>query len=1824
MGKKTLTQTFAAALVAAVIIAVIVAAFLLTVPYTAPTVPSLDDASEAAQATVSETEPLEDGQVAAGYQPSGTEISDIATARNAPSGNYYLTQDITVTSLDVTNYSHAFSGTLDGNGHTVYIDAESTDTSSSDAGGLFIGLAGGTVKNLTVVVRNFRFGSSASGGSGINAGIIAGYATGGSVVDNVYIRLDADKSSNSDVYAYSTGSAITRLGALFGKAESGATQISDTTVYNSAAGTYGFSAYSGGSLFVGGFVGAVFTSGTVNASDIVLDGDSDARITAIGTSSNLALVGGIVGYNDDGPFNIDGLILKYDMSMGSGGNATTIGTSGSSHVGYILGQADSGNAGSWSGIYSSDNNGREWLDGNDQSRGAATYYDKDVLTDARFASDGTVAFAVDKRAPGDAANIVRTIQQGTAAAETVTVASLIARSASEVGQPAWIVLNEVNASAHQNISFTYSSNANYGISGGETLASADGGAYYATRTYNGITAQAPQLTMGSERISGAWTEAGAAADVGTHTLTYSESAVTSAGFAAIDYEGTKYFVKNGVVYQPGQITVGDGRQTLAVDNDIVVEITKLPITLGIDLAGITYLDGADTVRDNTSVTVSPQQIYGSITGFELSVTTADGDYSASVPAGTQVTVALTAATVSSGNGNYDITFEEASVFEVAKMTIDGAIVLPDMTYDGGEKTATFNMTSGSLAEGDRIDISYSDGDRVNVTDSDVTATAVLPDGNYAFADTATAEGTIRIVPKTVVMTASENGGKIYDGQTVDPSSLVVAPVGIDDMPLRITATVEGGKTILNADDYVVIAALADGQPNYTAQELRIEYVIDKKVVTAPAQPDTQNFVFNGIEQTFVVAAGADYTVSGNTQTYAGNYTAVAALDDPANMQWSDTSDSADKQYPWSIEVLRGRLVQVATNKNVQYGDSYQWTASDFFEAEMFNSDEAEVVMLFYGDEIGEDGADDLSGIAFADAGTVYHAKMYSALKTANGEIIDDPRISDSIEMELDESVVSLSVTVTVVPGQIEVSAEDAQSAYNGEKVSEQALAAMFTPAEDCGGLLVSVNGAPYDSAQIINAGSYEISVEAGNSNYELIGETTATYTVNKADPTVNAVTSFDGTLYTSDSLYDVAITVSEGDTSGTVAWDADQILTAGNNEYTWTFTPDDATNYNGTTGSSILEVEQVALDRIDVSGEYRTEYTAFEDFDKTGMTVTAVYNDGSEKDVTESALVTDGEGLVVADAYVTVSYAEGGVSVTAQASVTVSAKKIDVPTAAEDLTYDGTEKTGVTATADYTVRGNVATEAGIHHATASLTDKENTVWSDTEDTEDKTVEWSIAKAAVTSVTVNVTVPEGGLFTSHDMPEITVLSVEPQLTGSVSWDVGQALVAGVRPYNWTFTPDDDNYETYSGKYSLTAIQAELDRIEVSGEYRTEYTAFEDFDRTGMIVTAYYSDGASKVVHNYTVEGGSALTADKTYVTVEFTDGEMTETASVPITVSKAEPNVDPTVSFDGTLYTSDSLYDVTISLGDGDTAGTISWDADQLLTAGNNEYTWTFVPTDEDNYETATGSEILEVEQVTLERITVSGEYRTEYTAFEDFDKTGMIVTAVYNDGSEKDVTKSALVTGGEGLVVADAYVTVSYAENGATEETSVSITVSKAKIAVPEPAEQSFTYNGEEQTFVIAASDDYTVGGNTATDAGDYTATVTLKDTVNTEWADGTSEAKTFAWSIAEALPEPGDDHSELFGKITAMQSVTWENAESFVGIAAEYEDISDDEIPTEVAEKFAQLQAQYEALRAGATSDIEGAQQVAAKTAGRAVAGAAAAVAAVMAAVAVAKRRTI
>ena len=81
----------------------------------------------------------------------------------------------------------------------------------------------------------------------------------------------------------------------------------------------------------------------------------------------------------------------------------------------------------------------------------------------------------------------------------------------------------------------------------------------------------------------------------------------------------------------------------------------------------------------------------------------------------------------------------------------------------------------------------------------------------------------------------------------------------------------------------------------------------------------------------------------------------------------------------------------------------------------------------------------------------------------------------------------------------------------------------------------------------------------------------------------------------------------------------------------------------------------------------------------------------------------------------------------------------------------------------------------------------------------------------------------------------------------------------------------------------------------------------------------------------------------------------------------------------------------------------------------------------------------------------------------------------------------------------------------------VPITVNKKKIAKPTGDNRTFIYNGQEQTYNIAESNDYTITNNVQTNAGTYNVVVALKDTVNYEWDDGSTSTLTFEFNIAKA-----------------------------------------------------------------------------------------------------------
>ena len=77
---------------------------------------------------------------------------------------------------------------------------------------------------------------------------------------------------------------------------------------------------------------------------------------------------------------------------------------------------------------------------------------------------------------------------------------------------------------------------------------------------------------------------------------------------------------------------------------------------------------------------------------------------------------------------------------------------------------------------------------------------------------------------------------------------------------------------------------------------------------------------------------------------------------------------------------------------------------------------------------------------------------------------------------------------------------------------------------------------------------------------------------------------------------------------------------------------------------------------------------------------------------------------------------------------------------------------------------------------------------------------------------------------------------------------------------------------------------LERIEVTRKpTKTEYTEGESFSRSGMVVTAYYSDGTSSPVLGYSVDKTGALSVGDTTVTITYRE----KTATVAITVKPRE-------------------------------------------------------------------------------------------------------------------------------------------------------------------------------------------------------------------------------------------------------------------------------------------------------------------------------------------------
>jgi hypothetical protein len=274
-----------------------------------------------------------------------------------------------------------------------------------------------------------------------------------------------------------------------------------------------------------------------------------------------------------------------------------------------------------------------------------------------------------------------------------------------------------------------------------------------------------------------------------------------------------------------------------------------------------------------------------------------------------------------------------------------------------------------------------------------------------------------------------------------------------------------------------------------------------------------------------------------------------------------------------------------------------------------------------------------------------------------------------------------------------------------------------------------------------------------------------------------------------------------------------------------------------------------------------------EALDLAGMVVMATYSNKSSKDVTALAIADLADGTVLntlGEQTVTVSFSEDGITRTDSFTVTVTAESV-APTISGLAEMALAEGYAAASTAAYTLTGT---------GTVIVT-----AYSDT----DK-IAWNNA--------------------------------------SKTLSIAAGLVAG--EYKITLTASNGTAPDATLEFTLTVTAivqlATMTSIAVTTPpAKTDYTAGEALDLTGMVVTAYYSDGSSRAVTGYTADpaDGAVLGIVGTQtVSVSYTEDGVTKTASTNVTVNAVVP---PPVMLDGiavttpptkTVYTAGVALDLT--------------------------------------------------------------------------------------------------------------------------------------------------------------------------------------------------------------------------------------------------------------------------------------------------------------------------
>ncbi len=212
-------------------------------------------------------------------------------------------------------------------------------------------------------------------------------------------------------------------------------------------------------------------------------------------------------------------------------------------------------------------------------------------------------------------------------------------------------------------------------------------------------------------------------------------------------------------------------------------------------------------------------------------------------------------------------------------------------------------------------------------------------------------------------------------------------------------------------------------------------------------------------------------------------------------------------------------------------------------------------------------------------------------------------------------------------------------------------------------------------------------------------------------------------------------------------------------------------------------------------------------------------------------------------------------------------------------------------------------------------------------------------------------------------------------------------------------------------------ASLKKIEITNPAsRTEFFAGEKFDYSGLEITATYSDDTSIVVKDFMVTGYDGTKTGTQTITVSYAENDVEKKACYTVDVNKRLASLEkieivtkPKTDF----FVGDEIVLTGLLLAatysDGAKAFVTGWKAFgyDKTKIGDQEIKVSYREegiTKETCYKVS-------VKEPSLEKIEITAKPKTKYYISDELDLTGLVVTAMYDDGFSEDVTDKTTLSG---------------------------------------------------------------------------------------------------------------------------------------------------------------------------------------------------------------------